>query len=252
MFSLPNIKAMHERAIKEREEVKREKTFRCDDCGEEFNIAECREQGQVYFIEEFHDSLSEGVKGLIYYCPACVEQHEERWGRPYSPDDYFECEDCQQLHVVNYSWEIYRKITEDGEELCIPCHRARALADEDYWLRNHEDIAERCSSVERLAAWAKHLSCIGSEYDWPEGVKSFRDTDEYEAEGENWYSRMEVGGYGGSGDADVRECARTAFRFYSEITVVLAEAGQFQAYMDILVKTDSKREEALPVLKKAG
>jgi len=73
MFCLPNIRRMSEQAEKARKANRRRRSFACDGCGERFNIDDCRRKNQLYFIEEWHDSLSAGIKGILYFCPRCTQ-----------------------------------------------------------------------------------------------------------------------------------------------------------------------------------
>lgn len=239
MFSLPNIKSLHDRAVKERAETEKKHTFTCDCCGNEFKPKKCREEGREYMIEEWHDSLSEGTKGILHVCPDCYENNG-------TPEGFFECNHCGKLHIENYSWERYETIIDD-EPCCLPCAAKIHLAEgSDAWMKTRKEIMRRTASPEAAQDMVKHLSAIGSEYGLPEGCKSFRDTEEYEAEGLNWFNEMEVGGFSGGGAmTEIRENALTAFRFYREVTVIIAEAGQFQAYCDIVVREDSRRKRPL-------
>jgi len=242
MFSLPNIKALSERAAKAREFVRKSKTLKCDACNIEFPKA-----AEGRFVEETFGPFNDKPEGLIVICPACAKAHEERTGEmePWDRDAYFRCEDCGKLHVTNYSWEIYRVVTEDGEELCRSCAGERAAKPENpAWLHNSAEVEAVTASVETLQAYKpKHLTCIGG-HELPAGLVSFRETPEFEAAGLNWFSKMECGGWEGTGGlcAEVRECCAAALKHYKKCMIIVGEAGQFQVYLDIVVKAGDARK----------
>lgn len=240
MFSLPNIKALSDRAAKAREHVRRSKTLKCDDCQERFPKA-----AEGRYVEETFGPFNLKPEGMIILCPKCAQKAEELHGESFDPESYFRCSDCGNVHVVNYSWEIYRVVTEDGEELCRHCAAKRAARDENpAWLVTQAEIERATENVEALQRYKPaHLTCIGG-HDLPAGLVSFRDTPEYEAAGLNWFSKMECGGWGGSNfPAEVRECCLEAFEHYSKVMVVIGEAGQFQMYLDVVVKTADARKK---------
>jgi len=231
MFSLPNIVKMNKSAKREADFYRRmpaDRLVRCGFCEREVPRGEAE-------IEAFYDSLSPGKKGHVITCQECRDE-----GKPEDGESYFRCVGCDKLHVVNYSWEIYMKESGDGP-MCIPCYRESVLGIGENWLRTAEEIRAL------VPAQVHHLGCIGNEYPMPKGVKSFRAVGEYEREGYDFYSRMDGGGWGGDPTAEMRACALAAFRFYGEVHVACMEAGQFQAYADVLVKLASRRKVPLDV-----
>lgn len=240
MMALPSIEKTHQRLEADRKELAKAKTLTCECCNEEFP-----KDAQGAVKEEYFSPLvKDKPSGLLFICPTCREQNEENYGNPFGEDTYFECADCGKVQVVNWSWEIYRVNTDDGEGICMDCAAKRELReDSEKWLTSEHAINEATEDSKALQRYApKHLSCIGGDKTYPFAVKSFRDTPEYEREGMNWFSRMEMGGWGGDHTAEVRECALEAFKFYERVYITVAEAGQFQVYLDILVDTDSQRQ----------
>lgn len=239
MMCLPSIARLHDSREAARKELAKSKMLTCDCCCEEFPKDAPGAVKEEYWSPLIKDKPS----GLIFICPKCREENEENYGNSYGEDSYFECEDCGKVHVVNYSWELYRVITEDGESICMACAAERELDESsERWLTSEEAIRRATESTEALQAYGpKHLSCIGGDKSYPHGVTSFRETPEYAAEKMDWFNRMEMGGYGGDNTEEVRDCALAAFKFYERVYITIAEAGQFQVYLDILVDTSSRR-----------
>jgi len=239
MFCLPSIEKLSKNAERERKHREKLKTLPCDCCGKRFPKGAAGS-----FVEEWHDPFDDKPKGVITICPKCAEASEERTGYRYDIEGYFECDRCGKLHITNYSWERYDVVDEEeGERYCMKC-AAKIYTNENSaaWL-DEAGINRVTESIEAIQDYKpRHLSCIGSDKKLPEGVQSFRDTPEYEADGVNWFSKMEMGGYGsGSGLADIRECAAQALKHYKRVMIIIGEAGQFQLYMDVIVRTDERR-----------
>jgi hypothetical protein len=136
-------------------------------------------------------------------------------------------------------------MTEDSY-ICQSCAAERELGEEsDKWLASKQAIVEATKDVEAIQAYGpKHLSCIGGTKTYPCGAMSFRDTPEYKAEGCDWFSKMEMGGWGDSnGLAQVRQCALEAFKHYGRVYISIGEAGQFQVYLDVIVDAASRHEK---------
>ena len=237
MFSLPNIKALSERAAKARAQVRKAKTLKCEECGKSFPKA-----APGRFVAETFGPFNEKPEGMVIVCPACVSKREDKGYRPYDGESYFECSDCGNLHVINYSWEIYRVTTEDGDELCRHCAGRRAAKpDNPAWLRNKAEVEAVTESVEALQAYKPaHLTCIGG-HNLPAGLVSFRETPEFEKAGLNWFNKMECGGWGESNfAAEVQQCCTEALAHYPACMVIIGEAGQFQMYLDVVVSAKAK------------
>lgn len=241
MFSLPNIKALSERAARARKYAETHKTLPCDECGKRF-----KKDAPGRYVEETFGPFNEKPEGMIVLCPKCAAKAEERHGEPYDAEAYFRCADCGNLHVTNYSWEIYLVRTDDDEELCRHCAGRRAASDDNpAWLRDAVEVEAATESIEALQAYGpKHLTVIGG-HDLPSKLISFRDTAEYKAAGLDWFNRFECGGWGQLANKcaeQVRESCLEVLKHYNKCMVIVGEAGQFQAYLDIVVKDGDRRE----------
>jgi hypothetical protein len=163
MWSLPDIAAMNKRAEASRltleqrvEAINSGKSEeKCDTC----NAVATR-------AELIYDIFSDDPKNLV---AACAEHEIE-------DEDNFTCVDCDRLMVLNYTWEIYRSITEEGDELCLPCAAKRYIADDSNWINlTPEEIA--MVDVKRLTQ-CKHV--IGVKMPIPKGIE-FVDNFEFDS-----------------------------------------------------------------------
>jgi len=125
MWSLPNIKSMNDRAVSEhRKRRGRAPGLRgkeCEYCNEKARI-------RLPYHDPFGDAKTREIpKGHLFLC----EEHHDRgtW-----MENYFDCDDCGRLHVLNYTWELYRAQDDDGNTLCLPCAFKRYIADPDHWI----------------------------------------------------------------------------------------------------------------------
>lgn len=116
----------------------------------------------------YYDVFSDDIKGYVYLC----DMHEAK-GTHY--ENYFECSDCERLHVLNYTWELYRTVVDD-EELCLNCALDRYLEDDTNWLRSTEGFDfETVKESKHLIPvkgehWKKHLEFLGNvEFDATSG-----------------------------------------------------------------------------------
>ena len=246
MMCLPSISRMTDRRERDAERIRKSKLATCDCCNKEYST----KLPGCYVEECFSPLIADKASSIVTICPECAEKNSYDHGQPYGSDgeesNYFTCADCGKLNVYAYSWEIYAILAEDGY-ICQECAGKRYLAEgSDQWLTSTEAIEAATKTYEALQEYApKHLSCIGGSKKFPLGVVSFRDTAEYEADGENWFSKMEMGGWsgGGSGLREVRECALAAAKHYGKVAIIVGEAGQFQVYLDIVVDPDSRLTE---------
>jgi hypothetical protein len=103
--------------------------------------------------ELWFDVFSNDPKGIVTQC----EYHLEHYG---TPAGFFWCEKCCRLMIENYTWELYRTASEDGEQLCL-CAAAEQLIDnEDNWIAlTDEDIAVVTFEVIRQA---RHVVGVGT------------------------------------------------------------------------------------------
>jgi hypothetical protein len=244
MMSLPSIARLHDSREATRKALKKSKTMTCECCNEEFPT-----NAEGRYVEECWSPLiADKPSSIVTICPKCAQKNDEEYGHPFGGEGeesgYFVCAKCEKLNVYNYSWEVYATCTDDGF-ICQACAVEAELDSESpKWLTSEQQILAVTETVEALQDYApKHLSCIGGDKVYPGGVESFRETPEYKAEGMNWFNRMERGGWDGNNVREVQDCALEAFKFYSRVYITVAEAGQFQVYLDILVDTASRREK---------
>lgn len=246
MMCLPSIQRLHDRREEDRKRIRKGQTMTCDCCCGEFGS-----KAEGRFVEEYWSPLiADKPSGLVTICPKCAEENRENHGQPWGEEreGYFECADCGRLNIWNYSWEVYANPRADGEDgyWCAECAGKRALAeDSPAWLDSADDILRATAGVETLQAYGpRHLTCIGGHKGLPHGCVSFRDTKDYREAKLDWFSKMEMGGWGGDNTHEVRECALAAFRFYSRVAIIVGEAGQFQVYLDIVVSPKDRRKKA--------
>ena len=125
MWSLPSIASLNERAVNEHKKRKgRAPGLRGKTC--EY----CDQKAEYRFA--YHDlfgdaAIREIPKGYLFLC----EGHYDR-GTHY--ENFFECDSCGKLHVLNYTWEIYRSIDNDGNTLCLPCAFKAYIEDPENWI----------------------------------------------------------------------------------------------------------------------
>ena len=123
MWSLPNIIAMNARAAANRKSISHEAKLKksvkhpCE-C--------CLKPSTVH--EKYFDIFSDDAKGVRHLCQKCDEDGRGNEG-------YFVCDSCGRLMVENYTWEIYRRIDPDSDEVqCLSCAAERHFANPDNWI----------------------------------------------------------------------------------------------------------------------
>ena len=144
MWSLPDIKRLNSEAFINRKRLEQAvqegkldgKRLRC-----EYGV-KCH----GYLSHQlWYDVFSEDPKGIVTQC----EYHRERDG---IPEGFFWCSACDRLMVENYTWEIYRTVGDNGQEICLRCASAEYIEDEDNWISlRDEDIAVITFEVLRQA-----------------------------------------------------------------------------------------------------
>jgi len=242
MWSPPSISAMHDRRERERERIRKGKTLTCDCCCKEFPA---KSEGR-YVEEYFSPLIADKPSGIVTICPKCaaenLDKHGNAFGQEGEKSNYFTCADCGKLQQYSHSWEIYATVDEGGYH-CMKCMGERELGPKsEKWLTSKAAIEAATENVKAIQAYGpKHLTCIDGHKTLPCGALSFRDTPEYKDHGIDWFNRMEMGGFGGDNTREIRECALEAFEFYGKVAVTIAEAGQFQLYMDIVVDPASRK-----------
>lgn len=74
--------------------------------------------------EKWFDIFSNCAKGVRHLCQKCDEDGRGNEG-------YFVCDSCGRLMVENYTWEIYRHIDPDSDEVqCLSCAAKSYFADD--------------------------------------------------------------------------------------------------------------------------
>jgi len=108
-----------------------------------------------------YDVFSPLAKGILTLC----EHHDGYYGSP--TEGYFECADCQKIHIENITWERYEHTTEDGDSICIPCYADRVLNDDDRWI----PLTEESIAALTFAQVRKAPHCIAVQMPVPEGIE---------------------------------------------------------------------------------
>lgn len=163
MWSLPDIVSMNAHAKTSRKKFERavetgkidRKVIRCEHCNK-----------KATSVELFYDIFSPDPKGVASFCDEHLDWKHE---------SYFECDDCGNTFVNNYTWEMYSVNTERGT-LCLPCYAKQILADPKEWI-NLTDKEIDAVDFDKISK-AKHL--IGVKMPIPEGIK-FVDNVEFDS-----------------------------------------------------------------------
>jgi hypothetical protein len=147
MWSLPNIKAMNDRASASAADFDRQSRLRVP--SKKHPCEHCSQPSTVH--RKWFDIFSDEAKGVQHLCQRCCDQG-------CGEDGFFYCDGCERLMVENYTWEYYRHIDGDGV-LCLNCYRKRELAKPENWIELTEaNIA--AVDVARIRC-APHLLAVG-------------------------------------------------------------------------------------------
>lgn len=115
---------------------------------------------------EWYDIFSDDPKGEMNLC----EEHYE--DRIYS-DSYFECDTCDRLMIMNYTWENYY-VVGDGYIQCLRCAFEEFIKEPTIAITKDnvddimEDIAER--RFDALEEICPHLIAVSSTY-WEDSLE---------------------------------------------------------------------------------
>lgn len=145
MWSLPDLDAINESALTN-EQQKREALageHNCEWCGK-----------AATHVELYHHPFCEHPVGIVALCDECYDHLEE---------GYFWCARCGNLHIRNYTWELYVHTTEYGEEVCINCHRETYLGYENHWLNTADALELPADELYKLVKAAPHLFAVGQD-----------------------------------------------------------------------------------------
>ena len=121
MWSLPNIKALNDRAAANRRQIQREsklKTSRKHPC--EY----CTRPSTRHL--KWWDIFSDDPKGVTHLC----EDHYEQGA---SDDGFFDCARCHRRVADHYTWEQYGVVL-GGELVCLRCAAEEYFADVANWI----------------------------------------------------------------------------------------------------------------------
>lgn len=157
MWALPNIERLNQIAADEHKARQRETKKARKKRLAETECEYCENPAVTH--EPYYDIFGDPdiPKGEIHLC----EEHDPN-------ETYFWCSGCSRYHVQNYTWELYFKISEDGEPLCLRCFFHEEIAKEENWITHPEQITwERVRKTPHLIAvesdyWQKDLVFIGN------------------------------------------------------------------------------------------
>jgi len=186
------------------------------------NYEECEycEEAAEHTLEWF-DIFSDDPKGELHLC----EDHYE--DQLYS-DSYFECDTCNRLMIMNYTWENYYRVG-DGYIQCLKCAFKEFIEEPtnaitmDNLDEVMDDIAER--RLEALGERCPHLIAVGSDY-WKEYLN-------FEANHE--FSEWEPGGTLGTSWVRFSNDIRLAVRDTGIVYLIMDAAYQWSISIGIYV-----------------
>jgi hypothetical protein len=168
MWSLPDIRRLNEEAVAVAQSERSYEAQARDLVDGDGDPAMCEfcyhneEPTEAVYGTVYYDPFSDDPKGVIFECYMCRENG-------YYSEHYFECDDCGRMHVLNYTWELYRASSEDGAELCIPCYAKRCIEDESRWLRLTPEVIDGLN-FEQVRS-APHIRVVSGPV--PEGLEHF-------------------------------------------------------------------------------
>lgn len=218
MWALPNIAALNRDAASPEgqariaAELSGEIDMECELCGKEPVVR------KPYF-----DVFSTMPKGVVALC----EKHED------NDEGYFECDGCDRLFILNYTWEMYRVFDPaTGETHCINCAREKYLADDANWY----DAKLRVINFDVIRK-APHLFAVGQtpeEY----GLKLVGNVEFDAYTGERLYGTQE------QGVAEVTDLINKAVKDHGRCVLILDAAYQFAISLGVYVELAPDRDKA--------
>jgi hypothetical protein len=170
MWSLPTLKQLNEQAESKGFEQKLQDACRTGILDGETLVCEWADHDEPSRCEGelrhylHYDIFSDKPKGILTLC----ERHDGYYGSP--SEGYFECVDCNRVHIENITWERYEVGTEDGS-VCIPCYAERVLNDENQWLSITDEVIDGLTFYQ--VRKAKHL--IAVQMKTPDGIHQVGD-----------------------------------------------------------------------------
>src|ERR1051326_863960 len=135
MWSLPDINRLNANAAVNAKRLQREACSRRKPNCEHWN---CEENATVSHLT--YDIFSDDPKGVLHL----RERHDGYSGDPM--EGYFTCQNCYQVMVENYTWELYHTWS-DGQKICLKC---------TVYARRRQCPKNRCSANERQRPWCDY------------------------------------------------------------------------------------------------
>src|SRR5271157_2261239 len=117
-----------------------------------------------------YDIFSDKPKGILSLC----ERHDGDYGSP--SEGYFECVDCNRVHIENITWERYEVDTEDGP-ICLPCYLQRVMNDEERWI----SLTDEAIAAVDFNKVRKAPHCIGVQMPIPANTIRFVNNVEFDS-----------------------------------------------------------------------
>jgi len=170
MWSLPTMRQLNEQAESKGFEEKLKRACRTGKLDGEQLVCEWQGHDQPSRCDGelrhylHYDIFSDKPKGILTLC----ERHDGYYGSP--SEGYFECVDCNRVHIENITWERYEVGTEDGS-VCIPCYAERVLNDENQWLPLTDEVINALTFNQ--VRKAKHLIAVQMKV--PDGIHQVGD-----------------------------------------------------------------------------
>lgn len=216
MWSLPNIQALNDNAVKEYRASKNKtakQTLRGQGC------MYCEAKATIYY--DYYDCFGDIPKGKIFLC----DEHDNDFG--YSAEGYFHCDGCNKVFIENYTWELYVVNTDDGS-ICINCAFDREIENMENWITSPEQI--NFDMVSR----AKHIIPVGS-------TRHENILKEHGGVTLDNMSGAKVTGFGSTSTRDdglqeLRESAATAIKKHGSCILILDGAYQFAVSIGVYTR----------------
>lgn len=227
MWSLPDIS--HLNAVAAKNAAKVNKIVRTGREGRTKVQCECKSydgahcSGEVH-VRPYFDVFSDDPKGVLALC----EHHEGYYGSPC--EGYFECAHCNRVFVENYTWEVYKVSSEDGD-LCLNCAREEYVDDPDNWISVDKALKLSDKGLFELCRQARHLFAVGQDREKVSGLK-FIDNCEFDSYGGGQIS--------GDNVRDVLQKVKDSGK--SECLIILDAAYQFAVSIGVYVAQDELAE----------
>jgi len=206
MWSLPDIKQLNANAAKKWRKI-RHKTeeqlcegHRCEWC-----------QKPATHALKYYDVFSDTPKGYVFLC-------DEHYNNGTYFENYFLCDNCARLHVLNYTWERYCTKDEDGC-LCLNCAFDRHLENGKNWLYTVDDIDSE------TVYQAPHLIPVEGKH-WKKRLKFIGNVE---------FDSMSGHSISGGGIDELKELVKRGIEQYGKAMLILDAAYQFAVSIGVYV-----------------